>query len=53
VILRIRGADDEKPGAKKTEFTAFVQGFTHSVDLRAGKQMNSFTQVRLSHAKFS
>ena len=52
VILRIRGADDEETGAKRTEFTAFVQGFTHSVDLRGGKQMNSFTQVRLSHAKF-
>ena len=49
VTLRIRGSDD----TKKTEFTAFVQGFTHSVDLRSGKQMNSFTQVRLSHAKFS
>ena len=53
VILRIRGADDEETGAKKTEFTAFVEGFTHSVDLRSGKQLNSFTQVRLSHAKFS
>lgn len=45
VTLRIRGADGG-------EFTAFVSGITHSVDLRAGKELNSSTQVRLSHAKF-
>lgn len=34
-------------------FEAFVSGVTHTVDLRAGKELNSFTQLRLSHAKFS
>ncbi len=46
--IKIRGKDGKDGGS----FTAFVTGITHSVDLRAGKQLNSYTQVRLSHAKF-
>lgn len=35
------------------EFTAFVHGITHSVDLREGKHLDSSTVVRLSHADYS
>ncbi len=45
VTVKIKGGD--------SAFTAFVTGLTHSADLRLGKHLNSFTQVRLSHAKFS
>lgn len=34
------------------EFTAFVHGVTHSVDLREGKHLESSTEVRLSHADY-
>jgi hypothetical protein len=48
VNVKINGQDP----SLDSSFEAFVQGITHSVDLRAGKQLSSFTQMRLSHAKF-
>lgn len=33
-------------------FTAFAQSVIHSVDLRQGKELNSFTQVSFTHAKY-
>lgn len=33
-------------------FTAFVSGITHSIDLQQGKQLNSSTELRLSHADY-
>lgn len=33
-------------------FTAFIQGISHSVDLREGRNLNSYTQVRCTHCLF-
>ncbi len=34
------------------EFTAFVSRVIHSVDLRQGKELNSFTQISFSHVRY-
>ena len=46
--IEIVGKDGEDGGS----FQALVSGITHSVDLRQGKSLNSYTQIRLSHAKY-
>lgn len=33
-------------------FEAFVNGLMHSVDLKQGKELNSFTQISLTHCTF-
>jgi len=40
------------PGEADGEFTAFVSGLTHDVNLRAGKALESSTQIRLTHAQY-
>ena len=39
-------------GGDGGQFTAFISGITHSVDLQQGKQLNSSTELRLSHADY-
>jgi hypothetical protein len=34
------------------QFTAFVHGVTHNVDLQQGKQLNSSSEVQLTHADY-
>lgn len=46
--VRVRGEGGDGGGS----FTAFVAGVTHSVQLTRGKEMNSFTKLHLTHAKF-
>jgi len=48
VTVKVLGQKGEKAG----EFTAFVTGMTHSVDLAQGKSLNSSTQVRCSHVQY-
>ena len=33
-------------------FTAFVSRIIHSVDLRQGKELNSFTQISFTHVRY-
>lgn len=50
---RVRIQLKEKDGSDGGSFTAFVAGISHSIDLRQGKELNSSTQMRLTHAKYS
>lgn len=41
-----------EPNGAGGSFDCFVAGVTHSVDLRNGKQLSSYTQIRCTHVKF-
>jgi hypothetical protein len=48
-VVRLETADGSDGGS----FDAFIAGLTHVIDLRQGKQLNSYTQVRCTHVSFN
>jgi hypothetical protein len=50
VTVHLEGSAIE--GGLGGSFDAFITGISHMVDLRDGKQMNSYSQVRCSHVTF-
>jgi len=42
----------DSSGASSGSFEAFVHGVTHSIELRAGKELDSFTSVRCTHVAY-
>jgi hypothetical protein len=46
--VKIKSNAEEGDG----QFTAFISGITHNIDLQQGKQLKSSTEMRLSHADY-